>query len=108
VRQDDFPSLERTLLALLEEYQRAAEREDRQRVQACRRLVIAAKDHARLVLRNPRSAEQKKQEKQEMLLWLMTWLENPSLFPIWLRLRKAARAAPPADSQAEPHPPAIC
>ncbi len=111
VRQDDFPSLERTLLALQEEYQRAAAAGDRERAQACRRLVIQAKDHARLVLRNPRTPEHKKQEKEEMFLWLMTWLENPGLFPIWLRLRKAARGAPShggRDPCADPQPPAIC
>ncbi len=90
VCQDAFPALERTLLALAGEYQRAVESGRRERAAACRRLVMTAKDHARWVLRNPRSSTEKKAQKQEMLLWLMTWLENPAVFPAWLRLRKQA------------------
>jgi hypothetical protein len=80
VRQDDFASLERTLLALLEEYQRG----DRARRQAVRRLVIEAKDHARWAART----SERKAEKEEMMLWMLTWLENPPLFPHWAALRR--------------------
>lgn len=90
VCQDAFPALERTLLALAEQYRRAVETGERERAAACRRLAIVAKDHARWVLRNPRSSAEKKAQKQEMLLWLMTWLENPAVFPAWVRLRKQA------------------
>jgi hypothetical protein len=74
VRQDSLGELERTLLALHREYETG----DAVRRQACRRAVIVAKDHARF----------RRNEKQEMILWMLTWLENPSLFPLWLRLRK--------------------
>jgi len=93
VRQESLGSLERTLLALQCEYERAAAAEDRARMRACRRLVMQAKDHARWVLRNPRTDAVKKAQKEEMLLWLMTWLENPPVFSAWLRLRKQALAA---------------
>ena len=76
VRQEDFPSLERTLLALLGEERRAA-----------RTLIIEAKQHARWAAR-------KHPEKEEMLLWMLTWLENPGIFPQWLALRKEALRAP--------------
>jgi hypothetical protein len=85
IRQDSFDELERTLLALLGEYQ-AAERE---RAQACRRRVITAKDHARFAL--ARLEGPAKTDREEMILWMLTWLENPGVFPQWLALRKRAR-----------------
>ena len=72
VRQSNLEELERTLLALLHEYESggAAHRA------AVRRLVITAKDHARWA------------KNEEALLWLMTWLENPPVFPEWSKLRR--------------------
>jgi hypothetical protein len=77
VRQETPEELERTLLALLEEYLHAV---DPERKQACRRAVITAKDHARF----------RSEEKAEAILWMLTWLENPAVFPAWARLRKNA------------------
>lgn len=77
VRQGSFEELERTLLALLGSERTAA-----------RRLVIQAKDHARLAMRRLSGGELAR--KQEMALWMITWLENPDAFPVWLRLRKRA------------------
>ena len=76
VRQEDFASLERTLLALLVEDRKTA-----------RTLVIEAKDHARW-------ASKKHPEKEEMILWMLTWLENPGIFPPWLEIRKGMLRAP--------------
>ncbi|MEO5926323.1 MAG: hypothetical protein ABIR70_21050 [Bryobacteraceae bacterium] len=72
VRQEDLASLERTLLALLGEERKAA-----------RTLIIEAKDHAKW-------ASKKHPEKAEMILWMLTWLENPGIFPQWLAIRKHA------------------
>ena len=77
VRQDTLENLERTLLQLETQYLAG----DRETKLACRALVIQAKDHARFAL-------PKKPEKQEMILWMITWLENLSAFPVWLDLRK--------------------
>jgi hypothetical protein len=85
VRQESFDALESSLLRLLAEYQQS-EPSRRTRV---RGVVIAAKDHARLAGRN----ESKRAEKEEMVLWMLTWLENPPVFPEWVRLRQAARGA---------------
>jgi len=93
VRQDSFESLERTLLALAQEYRAALQAGDPPRAAICRRLVIRAKERARWVVRNPRASPEKKSDKEEMLLWMLTWLENPCIFADWLRLRKAARQA---------------
>jgi hypothetical protein len=70
VRQEDFAALERSLLALLSEERKAA-----------RSLVVVAKDHARWA------------KKDEMVLWMLTWLENPGIFPQWLAIRKEALRA---------------
>lgn len=80
VRQETFEALESSLLSLLEEY----ERSDPARRQSIRRVVIEAKDHARWAARKP----ERRAEKQEMALWMLTWLENPPLFPDWVRIRR--------------------
>ncbi len=71
VRQDTLDQLERTLLALLDEPE-------------ARRLVMEAKDHARMAQRRAPTPE-----REEKLLWMTVWLENRPLFWDWLRLRRA-------------------
>jgi hypothetical protein len=80
VRQTTFDDLEASLLKLLGEY----ERSDAAQRMAVRRLVITAKEHARLAARNP----EKRADKEEMILWMNTWLENPPVFEQWLRMRR--------------------
>lgn len=86
VRQNSLEELERSLLEIGEEYARALEAGDAARCRQCRRLVIEAKDHARWALRRGHA------EKEEMILWMLTWLENPGVFPVWVGLRKTARS----------------
>jgi hypothetical protein len=86
VRQDTFEDLERTLLALEREYAAG----DEARRSACRREVIAAKDRARWAQRRLAEADPRREIRAEMFLWMLTWLENPSVFPAWLALRKRA------------------
>jgi len=83
VRQSNIEELETSLVALAEEYRRG----DAPRRAAVRRLVIAAKDHARWASRTPSGQAD---EKKEMILWMLTWLENPPLFAQWVRLRSQA------------------
>ena len=83
VRQESFEALEASLLRLLAEYEHG----DSQRRLAVRRLVIAARDHARWASRQAA----KSAKKEEMSLWMVTWLENPPLFPGWVRLRSKVR-----------------
>ncbi len=78
VRQDSLDELERTLLALAAEYERG----DPRRRRSVRELVLTAKRHAELASR--------KKPKDEELLWLRTWLENPLVFAPWARLRRRA------------------
>ena len=102
VRQANLAELESSLLALLDEYERG----DPPRRAAVRRLVITAKDHARWASgksgqASPGSPSEPASpaheagpashplgsSKSEMILWMFTWLENPSVFREWIRLR---------------------
>jgi hypothetical protein len=85
--------LERTLVALQHDYD-SADAEERRK---CRALVITAKDHARWALRREGIEPARKAIKEEMLLWMLTWLENPALFSSWVAIRKRAAAGIPAD-----------
>jgi hypothetical protein len=85
VRQGSYDELHESLLQLLDIYQRG----DRARQRAVRAVVITAKDHARLAAHSKNASPEKCSEKEEMVLWLLTWLENPGVFPDWARLRRA-------------------
>lgn len=86
VCQKSSAGLERTLCALQVEYELAAP-ERRRRIRA---EVISAKDHARWALQKPGLDPGANAVKEEMLLWILTWLENPGLFQAWLAIRKRA------------------
>lgn len=88
IRQDGFENLERTLLDMEREYAQATAAGDVRRARACRRAAITAKDHARFALRRPKLTAGERAAKEEMVLWMLTWLENPGVFSIWLELRK--------------------
>lgn len=98
IRQDSFESLERTLLAMAEEYRKAQEGGAGKRARACRREVITAKDHARLAARRL-AAPEARSRKDEMISWMMVWLENPAVFPRWVRLRRKQLAAEGRNTQ---------
>jgi hypothetical protein len=89
VRQDDFDQLERTLVALTGEYEGAAG--DRERARRLRRIVITAKEHARFAARRAKE-ESRRKMKLEMADWMLVWLENPAIFPQWVRLRRGRPA----------------
>ncbi len=80
VRQESFDALESSLLNLVKEYEGG----DLAYRTSLRRIVIEAKDHARWAGRQP----DRRAEKAEMALWMLTWLENPPLFPQWIKLRR--------------------
>ena len=88
VRQKSFEELERSLIEMEEVYTRARASGDRAREQFCRNVVIQAKDHTRLAARSPKTSPEKKLEKEEMIQWMLVWLENPGVFAAWVRLRQ--------------------
>lgn len=77
VRQDSADNLARTLIALQHQYLN-----DPDSAGACRRMVITAKDHARLAAR-------KHPEKRQMIEWMLVWLDNPPVFEAWFKARSA-------------------
>ena len=88
VRQSSFEQLEASLLEMEKVYSKAVADRDRSRVTECRRVVIQAKDHARLVSRNRKVDAEKRRNKAEMVEWMLVWLENPGIFESWVALRK--------------------
>lgn len=55
---------------------------------ALRDAVIHAKDRARFASRNPKAAPEKRAVKEEMLRWMLVWLDDPAMFEDWVRLRR--------------------
>ncbi len=90
VRQHTFEELERSLRDLLTVYSEAAGAGDRELARYCRRQVIAAKDRAKFLATNPKTAPGMQAEKREVAQWMLVWLENPLVFPAWVEARKRA------------------
>ena len=94
IRQHTWEELEQSLLEMQSIYAEAEAAGNRERARACRRQVIAAKDRARFLARNPHIVPEKRAQKEEMAEWMLVWLENPEIFPAWVEARK--RVVPPA------------
>jgi hypothetical protein len=88
VRQKTFQELEQSLIEMEEAYRRARAAGDRQRTTLCRNAVIEAKDHARLSARSPNTGAETRSMKEEMVNWMLVWLDNPGVFPAWVKLRR--------------------
>jgi hypothetical protein len=54
----------------------------------CRDQVIAAKDRARWAAKSPKAEQRKRSLKAEMVEWMLVWLDDPAIFPVWAELRK--------------------
>lgn len=83
VNQSTPEDLARTLLVLAGLYAQAAPA----RRQSIRAMVIESKSHARFAASNRKLDPARLEEKQEALLWISTWLDNPPLFAMWLNVR---------------------
>ena len=92
IRQHSFEELEQSLREMLACYREATAAGDRERARYARRQVIAAKDRARFLASSPRTAPEKRAQKEEMAQWMLVWLENPEVFPAWVEARKRATA----------------
>jgi len=88
IRQHTWEELEQSLREMQSIYAEALAAGNRERARYCRRQVIAAKDRARFLARNPRLASEKRDQKEEMAQWMLVWLENPEVFPVWVEARK--------------------
>jgi hypothetical protein len=78
------------LEASLREFQQMYAEGDAARRRELRDAVIQAKDRARFASRNPKVGEEKRAEKGEMVRWMLVWLDDPSMFGDWVRLRQRA------------------
>jgi len=75
------------LEASLREFQRMYAEEPLRR-RALRDVVIRTKDRARHASRNPKVSPEKRAEKEEMVQWMLVWLDDPSLCGDWVTLRR--------------------
>jgi hypothetical protein len=90
IRQHTFEELEESLLEMQRVYAEAMAAGNRERARYARRQVIAARDRAKYLARNPRTAPEKQREKEEMGEWMLVWLDNPEVFTAWIQARKRA------------------
>jgi hypothetical protein len=90
IRQHTFEELEASLADMQQVYAEASAAGNRERARYCRRQVIAAKDRAKFLAKNPRTSPEKRAQKEEMAEWMLVWLENPEVFPAWAEARKRA------------------
>jgi hypothetical protein len=90
IRQHTFEELEQSLREMLVVYTDATAAGNRDRARYCRRQVIGAKDRARFLTRDSRISPEKRAQKEEMAQWMLVWLENPEVFPVWVEARKRA------------------
>jgi hypothetical protein len=99
IRQHTLEELEQSLGEMLQVYTEAAAAGNRERARYCRRQVIGAKDRARFVAQDARAPAEKRALKEEMVVWMLVWLDNPDVFPAWLAARKRVS---PAASASDP------
>jgi len=92
IRQHSWAELEQSLREMERVYAEAIASENRERARYCRHQVIAAKDRARFLARNPRTALDKRKQKEEMVEWMLVWLDNPEVFPAWADARRRAES----------------
>ena len=90
VRTGSLEQARQSLLAMSREYAQAP---DKARAVDVHRAVMRSKQHTMLALAG-RMGDQKRKEKQEILEWLLVWLENPAIFASWLAVRERQRHDP--------------
>jgi hypothetical protein len=79
--------LETSLRDFQRDYQESAG--DAVRRRRLREVVIKTKDRARFASRNRKAAPEKRAAKEEMVRWMLVWLDDPALFADWVTLRRA-------------------
>jgi hypothetical protein len=88
IRQKTFEELEESLIEMEGVYREARASGDRARAHYCRSQVIQAKDHARLAAHGSKNSPEKRAAKEEMVQWMLVWLDDPALFEAWVKVRK--------------------
>jgi hypothetical protein len=95
ILQHTFEELEQSLREMQRVYSEARAGGNRNRAGYCRRQVIGAKDRARFLAANPKLPREKQAQKEEMVQWMLVWLDNPEVFPSWVEARKRAVSGSP-------------
>lgn len=84
VRQHTFEDLEDSLREFGVVY---AARPDLRRL--CRQKVIAAKDRAKWLSVRETTGKETSKRKAIMAEWMLVWLGDPALFPVWVQALRA-------------------
>lgn len=105
VHMSTLADLDGSLSALLGVYLQAGAAGDRERANACRALVIAAKDRARWSARRAAADPVAYAHWREAERWALVWLESPESFPVWSRLRLKTLATETRSTPPESHRP---
>jgi len=84
VAQHSLDELESSLCELTAVY---GERPELHRY--CRDVVIEARARALFASRSQRVDEEKRRLKADMAEWMLVWLGDPAMFPVWVELRRA-------------------
>lgn len=92
IRQHTFEELRDSLLALSAVYGNRPELQT-----FCRNVVIAAKNRARAAARSRYIDDAKRSAKLEMAEWMLIWLGDPAIFPVWVSVRIAHLSTFPVD-----------
>ncbi len=95
ILQHGFEELEESLRAMGLIYAEAVTAGARERARYCRRQVIAAKSRAKFLAAGSRASPEKRTQKEEMVQWMLVWLEDPGVFPAWVEARKRTLKAGP-------------
>lgn len=83
VRQHTLEELETSLCDIAKVYAERADLRD-----FCRKEVIRAKDRARIISKSSKTAPEKRTLKAGMVEWMLVWLSDPALFPVWSKIRR--------------------
>ncbi len=83
VKTGSLTETRKSLIAMSNEYKQAT---DQLHAKDIHRAVIYSKEHIRLSL-GSKISEEKRTEKQEILDWLLVWLENPRIFENWISVK---------------------
>ncbi len=87
VRTGSLEEARQSLLAMSREY---AQSPDKSRAADVHGAVLRSKQHTKLALASRMDGDKRK-VKQEILEWLLVWLENPAIFESWLSVRESKR-----------------
>lgn len=61
---------------------------DREGVRLVRETALKGKNRARMVAKNEKVEQKKREEKQEIVEWFTIWLQSPEIFENWISLRQ--------------------